>query len=51
MFFLWDSVFNRDKRPLVDLLEIDRSELITFGDFTKLHNRFIEKIMAFTPKS
>ncbi|MBD2482211.1 MAG: AAA family ATPase [Planktothrix sp.] len=50
MFFLWDSVFNRDKRPLVDLLEVDRSELITFGDFTKLHNIFIEKIRAFTPK-
>ena len=47
MFFLWDSVFNRDKKPLIDLLEISRSELVTFGDFTKLHNKFIEKIMDF----
>lgn len=24
MFFLWDSVFNRDKKPLVDLLKVTR---------------------------
>lgn len=47
MFFLWDSVFNRDKKPLVDLLKVTRDELVTFGDFTKLHNEFIEKIMNF----
>ena len=47
MFFLWDSVFNRDKKPLVDLLEVKRDELITFGDFTKLHNIFIKNIMNF----
>jgi 5-methylcytosine-specific restriction endonuclease McrBC GTP-binding regulatory subunit McrB len=46
MFFLWDSVFNRDKKPLVELLEINKDDLITFGDFTKLHNSFVEKIMA-----
>ncbi|MCP2731888.1 AAA family ATPase [Limnofasciculus baicalensis] len=45
MFFLWDSVFNRDKKPLVDLLEIERDDLVTFGDFTKLHNIFINNIM------
>lgn len=45
MFFLWDSVFNRDKKPLVDLLEVTRDDLVTFGDFTKLHNIFIENIM------
>ncbi len=45
MFFLWDSVFNRDKKPLVDLLEVTRDELVTFGDFTKLHNIFIKSIM------
>jgi 5-methylcytosine-specific restriction endonuclease McrBC GTP-binding regulatory subunit McrB len=47
MFFLWDSVFNRDKKPLVDLLEVTRDELVTFGDFTKLHNIFIKSIMKF----
>ena len=47
MFFLWDSVFNRDKKPLVDLLEVTRDELVTFGDFTKLHNIFIKNIMNF----
>jgi 5-methylcytosine-specific restriction endonuclease McrBC GTP-binding regulatory subunit McrB len=47
MFFLWDSVFNRDKKPLVDLLKVTRDELVTFGDFTKLHNEFITNIMNF----
>ncbi|MBD2541369.1 restriction endonuclease [Coleofasciculus sp. FACHB-SPT36] len=51
MFFLWDSVFNRDKKPLVDLLEKERDELVTFGDFTKLHNDFIKKIMDFKVNS
>ncbi|MDD5227898.1 MAG: leucine-rich repeat domain-containing protein [Methylococcales bacterium] len=46
MFFLWDSVFNRDKKPLIDLLFDDdkENELITFGDFAKQVNNFIEKI-------
>jgi 5-methylcytosine-specific restriction endonuclease McrBC GTP-binding regulatory subunit McrB len=47
MFFLWDSVFNRDKKPLVELLKSERDDLVTFGDFTKLHNTFIENIMNF----
>jgi 5-methylcytosine-specific restriction endonuclease McrBC GTP-binding regulatory subunit McrB len=46
MFFLWDSVFNRDKKPLVELLEINKDELFTFGDFTKLHNEFVGKIIT-----
>ena len=45
MFFLWDSVFHRDKKPLVELLELTRDELVTFGDFTKSHNKFYEKII------
>lgn len=44
MFFLWDSVFNRDKKPLLELLEINKNELVTFGDFTHLHNEFVAKI-------
>jgi len=47
MFFLWDSVFTRDKKPLLELLGKERDELVTLGDFTKLHNTFVEKIMNF----
>ncbi|MTJ08600.1 MULTISPECIES: restriction endonuclease [unclassified Anabaena] len=47
MFFLWDSVFNRDKKPLVELLKVTKDNLVTFGDFTKLHNIFVENIMNF----
>lgn len=45
MFFLWDSVFNRDKKPLIKLLFDDKDEtLITFGDFAKEVDLFIQKI-------
>ncbi|BAQ61664.1 restriction enzyme LlaI protein [Geminocystis sp. NIES-3708] len=44
MFFLWDSVFNRDKKPLLELLDLGTDQLVTFGDFTRFHNLFIEKI-------
>ncbi len=46
MFFLWDSVFNRDKKPLIKLLfdENSENELITFGDFASQVDLFIEKI-------
>lgn len=50
MFFLWDSVFNRDKKPLVSLLYGDKNkehELITFGDFAQQVDTFIEKIKLF----
>ena len=35
MFFIWDSVFNRDKKPLLKLLDLEDqpNQLITFGDF------------------
>jgi hypothetical protein len=48
MFFLWDSVFSRDKKPLINLLYISISQLVRFGDFTKLYNKLIINIMAFT---
>lgn len=48
MFFVWDSVFNRDKKPLVDLMKLKREQLITFGDFTNLHNEFIKSLMNWT---
>lgn len=49
MFFLWDSVFNRDKKPLVTLLFGDNkeNELITFGDFAKKVDCFIQKIQTY----
>ncbi len=48
MFFLWDSVFNRDKKPLITLLFGDEkeNELITFGDFAKQVDNFIHKIQT-----
>ena len=49
MFFLWDSVFNRDKKPLIELLYGDNKTdtLITFGDFAKQVDLFIQKINEF----
>ena len=49
MFFLWDSVFNRDKKPLVKLLfgANSENELITFGDFATEVDLFIKKINDF----
>jgi hypothetical protein len=46
MFFLWDSVFNRDKKPLINLLFDDNKDdtLITFGDFATKVDLFIDKI-------
>ncbi|MFN6558944.1 MAG: restriction endonuclease [Nostoc sp. ChiSLP01] len=45
MFFLWDSVFHRDKEPLIKLLNVTKNNLVTFGDFIKLHNTLIANIM------
>lgn len=51
MFFLWDSVFNRDKKPLISLLygedKKNHADLTTFGDFAKQVDNFIEKINDF----
>jgi 5-methylcytosine-specific restriction enzyme B len=51
MFFLWDSVFGRDKKPLVELLGVTKNELVTFGDFTKLHNLFVTSVLSWPVKS
>lgn len=49
MFFLWDSVFNNEKKPLLELLnsspirqnsQIHKSELVTFGDFVRFYKEF-----------
>jgi 5-methylcytosine-specific restriction endonuclease McrBC GTP-binding regulatory subunit McrB len=48
MFFLWDSVFSRDKSPLSILLygKDNQDNLITFGDFAAKVDIFIEKIQS-----
>lgn len=51
MFFLWDSVFNRDKKPLDKLIygeDLKNNQLITFGDFAKQVEVFIQRINDFT---
>lgn len=48
MFFVWDSVFSNNKKPLVDLLGVPESELVTFGQFTaeiQVKN-FVTKILS-----
>jgi hypothetical protein len=47
MFFLWDSVFNRDKKPLIELLDSTPDKLVTFGDFANEVDLFITKINNF----
>ncbi|MDQ6962682.1 MAG: hypothetical protein Q9M28_09190 [Mariprofundaceae bacterium] len=49
MFFLWDSVFQRSKKPLEVLLSDNDSEvkLITFGDFSGKVVGFIEKVKGY----
>lgn len=50
MFFIWDSVFSRDKKPLIQLLygkenyEQFKNELVTFGDFALKVKEFIKAI-------
>ena len=46
MFFIWDSVFNRDKKPLADLLGVSKDELVTFGDFALKVKEFIKAIQG-----
>lgn len=49
MFYLWDSVFPRDRRPLEDLLsKADRQniKLITYSDFIGLSDNFISAIIS-----
>jgi len=49
MFFIWDNVFSRDKKPLIELIYGEKSKyhdkLITFGDFAKQVDLFIEKVI------
>ncbi len=45
-FFIWDSVFSNDKKPLEKLLG-NKSRLITFGDFVKECDSFINAIKLY----
>ncbi len=45
MFYLWDSVFARDKRPLEQLLSTQKLvELALYSDFIDMTKEFMEKI-------
>ncbi len=49
MFYLWDSVFSRDRRPLENLLskgERQSIKLITYSDFVALSDDFIDGIIS-----
>lgn len=54
MFFLWDSVFTNEKKPLLELINssplrlnnpIGKNELVTFGDFVRFYKEFNTAIM------
>lgn len=49
MFFLWDSVFSHDKKPIEELLNLSKEpeknvDLVTFGDFANEVKDFIKGI-------
>lgn len=49
MFYLWDSVFPRDRRPLEDLLskgDKQSIKLITYSDFIALSDDFIDAVIS-----
>lgn len=46
MFFIWDSVFNRDKKPLYEILGMDKNELVTFGDFALKVKEFVKAVQG-----
>jgi 5-methylcytosine-specific restriction enzyme B len=46
MFFLWDSVFPRDKRPLAELVGTTVDNIATFGDFTARVDALIRYIQT-----
>lgn len=51
MFFIWDSVFSNNRKPLTKLLGMTERErdLVTFGQFTQedIVKKFVKKIMEF----
>jgi 5-methylcytosine-specific restriction endonuclease McrBC GTP-binding regulatory subunit McrB len=53
MFYLWDSVFTRDKKPLESLLSIGDKpiKLTQYSDFLSLIDEFMEKIYELGSKN
>ncbi len=49
MFFIWDSVFSNNRKPLTELLQMEERDLVTFGQFTQkdIVQKFVKKIMDF----
>lgn len=49
MFFIWDSVFSNNRKPLTELLQMEERDLVTFGQFTQkdIVQNFVEKIVEF----
>lgn len=45
MFYLWDSVFARNKKPLEDLLS---KKLVVYSDFLKSSEEFMKKIYEYS---
>jgi 5-methylcytosine-specific restriction endonuclease McrBC GTP-binding regulatory subunit McrB len=54
MHYLWDNVFARDKKPLRELLgehekPLEEAKLATFGQFVKLKDDFVTKVLVKCP--
>ncbi|MFN5855072.1 MAG: hypothetical protein ACK456_04105 [Pseudanabaenaceae cyanobacterium] len=49
MFYLWDSVFARDKKPLENLLSTEDKpvKLTQYSDFLELTDMFMNKMLEF----
>jgi 5-methylcytosine-specific restriction endonuclease McrBC GTP-binding regulatory subunit McrB len=49
MFYLWDSVFARDKKPLENLLSAENKpvKLTQYADFLGLTDAFMDKVLEF----
>lgn len=49
MFYLWDSVFARDKKPLENLLSTEdkKVKLTQYSDFLELTDMFMNKMLEF----
>ena len=49
MFFIWDSVFSNNRKPLTELLQMEERDLVTFGQFTQkdIVQNFVKKIIEF----
>lgn len=49
MFFIWDSVFSNNRKPLTEFLEMNERDLVTFGQFTQkdVVQKFVKKVIDF----